>query len=118
MDDDFKLRSLALDIFSFEHPHTGCRIAEAIYKCICEWGLEGRVIGLTTDNGPNINLAAKILTGEVTSDFKIPPKNYIEFYLRCTAHTIQRIIAHGIENSCFLIGDKRISIINLISKIR
>ncbi len=118
MDDEFLLRSIKLDIFSFEHPHTGERIAESIYKCLCDWGIEGKILGMTFDNGPNINLAAKILMGQVESDFKIPSLHIIPFHLRCTAHTIQRIIIYGLQNSCFSIEEKKISIWNLIGKIR
>ena len=56
-----------LDIAYFPPPHCAEFIAEKINEILCEWGLENKILALTTDNGPNIIKAAKILEGETLS---------------------------------------------------
>lgn len=118
VDKEWNLNSIVLDIIPFSHPHTAERIAKGIYQSICEWGLEGKVINLTVDNGPNIVKASKLLSGQITSQFRIPQEHIIPFNLKCTAHTIQRVINHGIENSYFDLEGNSVSVINYINQIR
>ncbi|KAF8413841.1 hypothetical protein HHK36_001835 [Tetracentron sinense] len=40
-------------ILSFKHvppPHTGVAIADVIYKCLVEWGIEHKISAITLDN--------------------------------------------------------------------
>ena len=108
-----------MDISAFEHPHTAERIAKSIYSVICDWELNGKVQCLTVDDGPNIIKAAKILTGEIKSDKFVVKTDYlIPFFLKCTAHTMQRIIRFGIDNGTIEIDKKIIPIQLLVLKMR
>ena len=74
-----------------------------------EKGSQRKYINLyvTFDNGPNINLAAKFLMGQNKSEFTIPSSYWIPSHIKCTGHTLQKIVSFGIEKSSFNIDDDK-----------
>jgi hypothetical protein len=116
MGDNWTLRTICLDIVYFPHPHTGEALAERIKEILKEWGIENKIIAITTDNGPNIILAGKILAGRSKINNNIP--SVIPFYNRCVAHTIQRIVLHGMDEGLFKIDGHELSVKKYVDKIR
>ena len=58
---DFEIVDVLLEISYFPAPHTAQAIAKTIKNIIQKWGIENRVMIVTTDNGANVVAAIREL---------------------------------------------------------
>jgi hypothetical protein len=82
INEEFELQEIMLACQYLEYPHTGKNIAQKILDIVLDWGLEKKVIGITTDNGSNMVSASKLLP----NIFRIP----------CAAHTLNLVVNKGL----------------------
>lgn len=62
IDSGFHLQSKALDTIHMPQDHTGQNIADVITDALAKWNLDlSRLLALTTDNGSNMLVAARII---------------------------------------------------------
>ena len=80
---DFEIVDVLLEISYFPAPHTAQAIAKTIKNIIQKWGIENRVMIVTTDNGANVVAAIRELA---------PIER-----LSCAAHTLQLAIGKGLK---------------------
>ena len=66
-------------------------------ESISEWELEGKIYGLTTDNAPACILAGKLLQGTKSKKSKNHYQRSIQFFNRCSAHSIQLVVKWGLK---------------------
>lgn len=78
-----------LDLIYLPHPHTGESIANIVWESITNRGLDRKILAITTDNGPKMVNAMKIL---------VKQKNIL-FHIHCGAHCLQLIVKSAIK--CF-----------------
>ena len=69
------------------HPHTAYLLSRAVWETVSEWGLDGKILAVTTDNGANMVKAMRILVNE----------GKIKFHNRCAAHSIQLLVNIAIK---------------------
>jgi len=79
---DFTLQSCVLQCVKYSERHTSENLATDLKRCISEWGLEGKIQAVVTDNAANVTGAVRIagLT-----------------HLFCFAHTLNLIVQNGIR---------------------
>jgi hAT family C-terminal dimerisation region/Protein of unknown function (DUF 659)/Domain of unknown function (DUF4413) len=88
IDKNWVLKHFTLDLFRFKGSHTGQSIANEIYKIIEEFGLQNRVISMTTDNASNMTACAKALENKFDHTF---------IHYRCVAHILNLIVTAGLN---------------------
>ncbi len=79
-----ELKSPILDCAGFHGRHTGDRIREELRRCIKDFGIQGKILALVTDNGSNIVKAA--------ADMGVRR-------LSCAAHTLNLVVTNAIETT-------------------
>ena len=90
---NWKSRSIVLDIAYFPHPHSGDNIARKIVEILDEWGISTKIICVTSDRGPNYVKACKYLKGQSADEcFTIEKNKTIKFHLFCGAHVVQSVV--------------------------
>src|SRR6266542_3881664 len=88
IDENWVLKHFTLDIFRFKGSHTGQAIADEIYKILIEFGLETKIIAITTDNGSNMVLGTRLLKSTLTDSF---------IHCRCVAHIFNLVVGAGLK---------------------
>lgn len=73
--ENFELEDFTLCVLPFEYPHTAVRIAEALTLVFAQFGLQGKVKSIVTDNCSNMLALKSYFPG-------------VEF-MRCSVHTLQ-----------------------------
>src|SRR6266542_901834 len=88
IDENWVLKHFTLDVFRFKGSHTGQAIADEIYKVLVEFGLETKTIAITTDNGSNMILGARLLKSTLINSF---------IHCRCVAHVLNLVVGAGLK---------------------
>ncbi|XP_031285750.1 zinc finger BED domain-containing protein RICESLEEPER 2-like [Pistacia vera] len=60
IDDNWKFNRRVLNFIHFPPPRSGVAIADAIFKCLMEWGIEAKVHTISVDNASSNDVAVKI----------------------------------------------------------
>ena len=90
---DWQLQHIVLDIVPVLPPHTGEAIKETLLETIIELDIAEKILAITTDNGPNMVRAIKLLKIDMADKF-----NQDVFHIRCAAHVINLAVQKGLEN--------------------
>ncbi|KAK9284185.1 hypothetical protein L1049_023353 [Liquidambar formosana] len=88
---DWKLQKRILNFVDVPPPHSGVAIADALYKCFLEWGIENKVATVTVDNASYNDAAVRNLKDNFALKNKLMFGGKI-FHVRCTAHIINLIV--------------------------
>jgi hypothetical protein len=91
--DEWQLKHLVLDVRPMPYPHTGEAIKEALMAIIIEFGIEKKVLTLTTDNASSMNKAFDLLAAEMLEDHK-----RTIYHIRCGAHILNLAVQYGLKN--------------------
>ena len=79
---NWELESRVLETRKVSERHTGDNIASILRCAVSEWGIEGKISAVTTDNASNIVRGMAILDWQ---------------HMRCVGHTLQIAIKAGLE---------------------
>ncbi|XP_028054726.1 zinc finger BED domain-containing protein RICESLEEPER 2-like [Camellia sinensis] len=80
--------------------HTGVIIADALHKCLVEWGIENKVATITVDNASYNDVALRVLKENFAIKKKLPLGRKL-FHVRCCAHILNIMVQYGLSE----IGD-------------
>ena len=72
IDSKWRLQKCVLSFVHLPPPHRGVEIADNLYKCMKEWGIEHKVYSITLDNASNNDSAIKILHDTFSRLNKLP----------------------------------------------
>ena len=61
VESDWKLQKRVLNFVDVPPPHFGLAVYDALYKCLQEWGIEGKISTITVNNAAYNDLAVKML---------------------------------------------------------
>ncbi|CAG8847386.1 20330_t:CDS:2, partial [Gigaspora margarita] len=89
IDSNFELKEALLTIRLLPSPHTAEAIRDSLNQVIINWGLNGRVFCITTNNGANIKKAIGLMDNITRSS--------------CSAHTLQLSVLKGLKPAVRLI---------------
>ncbi|KAG0196274.1 hypothetical protein BGX31_005494, partial [Mortierella sp. GBA43] len=83
---DYQMASVVIGFELMEDSQSAETICRTLHDVLRQWGLEGKVICITTDSANNMKKAIELYqsTSEITSWFP------------CSAHKIQLIISKGL----------------------
>lgn len=85
-------------VLSFVHvppPRRGVDIADAIFKCIKEWGIENKIFSVSVDNAYYNDRCLKKLKVLLSRHQKLVLDGKL-FHVRCCAHILNLLVQDGI----------------------
>ncbi|OMO89512.1 putative Zinc finger, BED-type [Corchorus olitorius] len=86
-------------IISFVHippPRRGVEIADCIYKCLQEWGIENKVFTIFVDNAASNDVAIRNLKDTFSRTRKLLCGGKL-FHVRCCAHILNLMVQDGLS---------------------
>lgn len=98
IDVDWKLNSRVLNFCNVPPPHSGYVIADSLYKCLLDWGIEDKIGTVTVDNAKANDVAIKTLKDSFSLRNSKPlPVNGKLFHVRCCAHILNLCVQDGLK---------------------
>ncbi|XP_022752294.1 zinc finger BED domain-containing protein RICESLEEPER 2-like [Durio zibethinus] len=103
-------------VISFVHippPRRDVEIADCIFKCLKEWGIENKVFTLSVDNASSNDVAIRILKDTFSRNRMLLCGGKL-FHVRCCAHILNLMVQDGLSEIKNVIGDvhESVSFIN------
>ena len=109
IDSNWKLHKRVLSFVHIPPPRRGVDIADELYKCIKEWGIENKVHSVTVDNVEYNDSCLRILLDNFSKTRKIVYGRKI-FHVRCCAHILNLLVQEGLQEILQIIDNVRESI--------
>ncbi|XP_062003222.1 zinc finger BED domain-containing protein RICESLEEPER 2-like [Rosa rugosa] len=95
LDADWKLQKRILNFCGLPPPHTGVAIADTIFKCLHDWGIENKICTITLDNASANDAAVRNLKDNFALKGRLLLKGKI-FHVRCSAHVLNLMVQDGL----------------------
>ncbi|XP_031254575.1 zinc finger BED domain-containing protein RICESLEEPER 2-like [Pistacia vera] len=86
-------------VLSFVHidpPHTGVQIADSVYKCLKEWGIENKEFTISVDNASSNDVEIKTLRENFSVTRRLVCGGKL-FHVRCCAHILNLLVQDGLS---------------------
>lgn len=96
MDNSWKLKSKILAFCKLEPPHTGHDLANKVFECLSEWGIDRKIFSITLDNASANNYMQDILAEQLRLQNSLLCDGEF-FHVRCSAHILNLIVQEGLK---------------------
>ncbi|XP_031268523.1 zinc finger BED domain-containing protein RICESLEEPER 2-like [Pistacia vera] len=106
IDDHWKFNRRVLNFIHLPPPHSGVAIADAIFKCLMDWGIEAKVHTISVDNASSNDVAVKVLKDNFQVIGKLICGGKM-FHVRCCAHILNLVVQDGLYQIKHIIEDIR-----------
>ncbi|WOL01356.1 Zinc finger, BED-type [Canna indica] len=116
VDANWRLQKRVLNFVHIPPSHRGVEIADTIYKCLKEWGIENKVYTLSVDNASNNDSAIRILKDTFSRSTKLLCGGKL-FHVRCCAHILNLMVQDGLSEIKHIIEDIHDSVSYVNQKI-
>nr|KAJ0212044.1 hypothetical protein LSAT_V11C400164530 [Lactuca sativa] len=104
VDSNWQLQKRVLSFIHLPPPHRGLEIADNLYKCFKDWGIENKVFTISVDNASNNDSAVRILSETFSRVKKLPCGGKL-FHVRCCAHILNLMVQDGLSRISYIIED-------------
>ncbi|XP_057791041.1 zinc finger BED domain-containing protein RICESLEEPER 2-like [Salvia miltiorrhiza] len=104
VDSCWKLQKRVLSFVHLPPPHRGVEIADNLYKCMKDWGIENKVFTISVDNASNNDVAIRILADTFSRNKKLLCGGKL-FHVRCCAHILNLMVQEGLSRIAYIIED-------------
>ncbi|KAF7812937.1 zinc finger BED domain-containing protein RICESLEEPER 2-like [Senna tora] len=91
VDENWKLNNKILSFCKMEPPHTGIELANKVFECLKQWGIDRKVFSLTLDNAYANDNMQDILKEQLCSQNSLLCNGDF-FHVRCCAHILNLIV--------------------------
>ncbi|KAJ6804146.1 putative zinc finger BED domain-containing protein RICESLEEPER 2-like [Iris pallida] len=96
MNSEWILQKPILNFCSLPPPNTGFSIADAIFHCLLDWGIESKVSTITLDNASSNDSVVRYLKDSFSRIGKLFFKGKI-FHVRCCVHILNLMVQDGLH---------------------
>jgi len=96
VDNNWKLNSKILAFCKMEPPHTGHDLANKVFECLTDWGIDRKIFSITLDNA-TVNDRMQHILGEQLSLQNSLLCGGEFFHVRCCAHILNLIVQEGLK---------------------
>ncbi|XP_031275889.1 zinc finger BED domain-containing protein RICESLEEPER 2-like [Pistacia vera] len=104
IDDHWKFNRRVLNFIHFPSPRSSVAIADAIFKCLMDWGIEAKVHTISVDNASSNDVAVKVLKDNFQVIGKLICGGKM-FHVRCCAHILNLVVQDGLYHIIHIIED-------------
>nr|XP_027067613.1 zinc finger BED domain-containing protein RICESLEEPER 2-like [Coffea arabica] len=109
IDSQWRLQKRVLNFVHVPPPRPGIAIADAIYKCMLDWGIESKIYTVSVDNASNNDTALRCLKDTFSRNKCLLAKGKL-FHVRCCAHILNLMVQDGLSEIQEIIHDIRTSV--------
>ncbi|TYI22722.1 hypothetical protein ES332_A06G122500v1 [Gossypium tomentosum] len=109
VDSDWNLQKRLLNFVDVPPLHSGVFVYDALYKCLQDWGIEGKVSSISVDNA-SYNYAVVRMLKYILSFHKRLPLNEKLFHVCCCAHILNLLVHNGLSEIEDVIDNVRESV--------
>jgi hypothetical protein len=109
IDVDWVLQKRILSFVHVPPPRCGVDIADAIFKCLKEWGIENKIFSVSVDNAAYNDRCLKELQVLFSRHRNLVLDGKL-FHVRCCAHILNLLVQDGIERITEIIEKVRESV--------
>lgn len=95
VDSNWVLRKRVLSFKNIPPPHTGVIVADALSKCLLDWGIENKLASITVDNVSYNDVCIRRLKGDFLLRKKLPIDGKL-FHVSCCAHILNLLVQDGL----------------------
>ncbi|XP_071901055.1 zinc finger BED domain-containing protein RICESLEEPER 2-like [Coffea arabica] len=96
IDTHWRLQKWVLNFVHVPPPRPGIAIADAIFKCLMDWGLESKVYTVLVDNASNNDTALRCLKDAFSRNKCLLAKGKL-FHVRCCTHILNLMVQDGLS---------------------
>nr|XP_027096077.1 zinc finger BED domain-containing protein RICESLEEPER 1-like [Coffea arabica] len=104
IDCQWRLQKQVLNFVHVPSPRPGIAIADAIYKCMLDWGIESKIYTVSVDNASNNDTALRCLKDTFSRNKCLLAKGKL-FHVRCCAHILNLMVQDGLSEIQGIIHD-------------
>ncbi|XP_027114051.1 zinc finger BED domain-containing protein RICESLEEPER 2 isoform X1 [Coffea arabica] len=109
IDSQWRLQKRVLNFVHVPPPRPGIGIADAIYKCMLDWGIESKIYTVSVDNVSNNDTALRCLKDTFSRNKCLLAKGKL-FHVRCCAHILNLMVQDGLSEIEEISHDIRASV--------
>lgn len=109
IDADWVLQKRILSFVHVPPPRRGVDIADAIFKCLKDWGIENKIFSVSVDNAHYNDRCLKELKVLILRHRKLVLDGKL-FHVRCCAHILNLLVQDGIGKIAKIVEDVRESV--------
>lgn len=109
IDADWVLQKHILSFVHVPPPRRGVDIADAIFKCLKDWGIENKIFSVSVDNAHYNDSCLKELKVLILRHQKLVLDGKL-FHVRCCAHILNLLVQDGIGKIAKIVEDVRESV--------
>ncbi|XP_031248675.1 zinc finger BED domain-containing protein RICESLEEPER 2-like [Pistacia vera] len=109
IDTNWRLNKRVLSFVRLKPPRGGVQIADSVFNCLREWGIENKVFTISVDNASSNDLAIKVLKENFSITKKLLCGGKL-FHVRCCAHILNIMVQDGLSQIRHIIKDVRDSV--------
>ncbi|XP_058753689.1 zinc finger BED domain-containing protein RICESLEEPER 2-like [Vicia villosa] len=109
IDADWVLQKRILSFVHVPPPRRGVDIADAIFKCLKDWGIENKIFSVSVDNALYNDRCLKELKVLILRHRKLVLNGKL-FHVRCCAHILNLLIQDGIGKIAKIVENVRESV--------
>ncbi|XP_039142535.1 zinc finger BED domain-containing protein RICESLEEPER 2-like [Dioscorea cayenensis subsp. rotundata] len=104
IDHNWRLQKRVINFVRLPPPRRGVEIADGIFKCLKEWGIENKVFTISVDNASSNDVAIRILKDTFSRTKRLLCGGKL-FHVRCCAHILNLMVQDGISEIEEIIED-------------
>ncbi|XP_050888662.1 zinc finger BED domain-containing protein RICESLEEPER 2-like [Lathyrus oleraceus] len=109
IDADWVLQKRILSLVHVPPPRRGVDIADVIFKCLKDWGIENKIFSVSVDNAHYDDRCLKELKVLILMHRKLVLDGKL-FHVRCCAHILNLFVQDGIGKIAKIVEDVRESV--------
>lgn len=109
VDENWKLNSKFLSFCKMNPPHSGIELANKVFECLKDWGIDRKVFSLTLDNALANDNMKKLLKEQLCLQNSLLCAGEF-FHVRCSAHILNPIVQKGLKVTSVALSKIRESI--------
>lgn len=98
VDNNWKLNSKILAFCKMEPPHSGHDLANKVFECLTDWGIDRKIFSITLDNASANDCMQNILAEQLRLQNSLLCDGEF-FHVRCSAHILNLIVQEGLKVS-------------------
>ncbi|XP_031260897.1 zinc finger BED domain-containing protein RICESLEEPER 2-like [Pistacia vera] len=109
IDTNWRLNKRVLSFVRLPPPRSGVQIADHIFNCLQEWGIENKIFTISINNASTNDLAIKVLKENFSITKKLLCGGKL-FHVRCCTHILNIMVQDGLNQIRYIIKDVRDSV--------
>ncbi|TYH79981.1 hypothetical protein ES332_D03G101900v1 [Gossypium tomentosum] len=116
VDSNWNLQKRVLKFVGVPPLHSGVVVYDALYKCLQDWAIEGKMCSISVDNASYNDVAVRILKDSLSFHIRLPLNGKL-FHVHCRANILNLLVHDGLSEIEDVIDNVRESVNHITTSI-